>query len=289
MPRTLCLAAALLRAPAIAATVAGYLLPGDVHAAPGEQLSGDDELELVSGAVRRGTLVSEVPNDEVSIIVLGSSEARSFPWSEVAEIRRGKYAPTETTDDPDGADSAAPPYVDAATPTAEPPQEDPSGTHVHIEVDESRVRPVSLFRITGEGVASGSGGTASATFFEEACTDPCNRRVPAGEFFIAGQGVSHSKRFRLRDGGSTKIHVRPGSRGLRFAGIMFVGLGGMTLGSGVMVLGLSADAASEDSAAKLRRIGGIMMGAGAVPLVAGIPMIIRGKTRVEVGPGRVSF
>lgn len=286
MRRSLCLSAALLRAPAITAVVAVCVHPGDVHAAPGEQLSGDDELQLVSGAVLRGTLVSELPNEEVSIIVLGSSEARSFPWSEVAEIRRGKYAPAEITDESDGLDSAATPDAHAAT---TPPHEARSGTHVHIEVDESRVRPVSLFRITGEGVASGSGGTASATFFEEACTDPCNRRVPAGEFFIAGQGVSHSKRFRLRDGASTKIHVRPGSRGLRFAGMMFVGLGGVTLGSGAMVLALSADAATEDTAAKLRRIGGIMMGAGAVPLIAGIPMIIRGKTRVEVGPGRVRF
>jgi len=75
---------------------------------------GPDEVELSDGGFVRGTVVESRPGTLVRVVVAGESTPRTFAWSEVRTVVRGKYDP-----------AAAPPSSETDAPRS---PTGPSGT-----------------------------------------------------------------------------------------------------------------------------------------------------------------
>lgn len=72
----------------------------------------DDEVTLKDGGAIRGVVVSIEPGKGVKIVVPGEKDPRSIPWSQVADVQKGKYAPKAAVD----PGSAGEGYGDAPAP-----------------------------------------------------------------------------------------------------------------------------------------------------------------------------
>lgn len=144
-----------------------------------------------------------------------------------------------------------------------------AGPRVHIESP----RPVELFVVTGEAAAVGAGGSAYAVSYDRVCDSPCDRRVGTRpDYFIAGQRVTPSPRFRVRDGEDVTLDVRPGRPGLRW-------LGWMSLAAGITMVSIGATFRATDLGKK-SSMNGLIAG-GAVLSAGSIPAFIFGRTRVK--------
>lgn len=227
---------------------------------------GPDEVLLRNGGFVRGTIVEVVPDTRVVILVDGSGERREIAWDEVAEVERDKHAP---------------PVAEAAPPPTAVPEVATEGRgrpRVHLQL--TRDRPVTLFEIDSEIVASGYNASMYGMKFRSVCAAPCDAVVDGSrgqEFFLAtGEGAvwTASRKFTLAEReGPLDIRVKPGSRALRIIGSVVLGIGiGAAIGGGVLAVPKST-----------RTPGLILLAVGVPGLLAGIPMIILGRTRYELG------
>jgi hypothetical protein len=230
---------------------------------------GPDEVQLVNGGFVRGTITEVIPDQRVVIVPDGSTEPRVIPWEEVAKVERGKH-------DPDARGSMR---IERSPTAADPPPEERAGPgrpRVHLELLKDR--PVSLFEVNSEIVASGYNASLYGIQYSTLCTAPCDRVVDGSRgqnFFLApkrGGLLAASRQFSLDDRvGDVTIRVRPGNVGLRVAGLVLWSIG---------LAGLAAGAVF--TALKTTRITGIgLMAAGAPLFAAGLPMFILGRTRFE--------
>ena len=260
---------------ALAITLASGSAPatGDEAAAPHAPAPstalGPDEVQLLNGGFVRGTLVEVAPEQRVVILPDGAAEPRAIPWEEIARVERGKH-------DPNGPRDPQPPrrVVRMA-----PAQSGPGRPHVHIELVGNR--PIKLFEIDNEILASGYNSTSYGIQFRSICVAPCNRVIDGSRgqsFFLAtarSPTWTASRKFSLDDRvGSVRLIVRPGNAGLRIAGAVLLGIGLGALISGAVVV------ASEST----RPIGIGLLAGGAPLFAAGIPMLVLGRTRYEMSP-----
>jgi hypothetical protein len=248
-------------APAAAPTIAPSTAPTPQAAL------GPDEVLLRNGGFVRGTIVEVVPDTRVVILVDGSGERREIPWDEVAEVERDKHAP---------------PFAEPTPPPTAAPADGPTvgrgRPRVHLEL--TRDRPVTLFEIDSEIVASGYNASMYGMKFRSVCAAPCDAVVDGSrgqEFFLGtGEGAvwTASRKFTLAEReGPLDIRVKPGSRALRIIGAVVLGIGiGATIGGGVLAVPKST-----------RTPGLILLAVGVPGLLAGIPMIVFGRTRYELG------
>lgn len=232
--------------------------PSEPSAAPIDL--GDDEVELVNGGFVRGTVIEAIPNERV-VIVDGSGTRREIPWEQVAQVRRDKYA-AAATPTPEPAPVPATPEVGLGRP------------RVHLVL--SGTKQVNLYEVNDEIVASGYGGSVYGMNFRSVCAAPCDRVVDGtrGQDFFLSQGSgtvwTASRRFGLSDRtGDVTIEVKPGSKALRIVGAVLVGFGlGFAIAGGILAI------------PKFTRTPGLIMLAGGAPvLIAGIPMMVLGRTR----------
>lgn len=225
---------------------------------------GPDEVLLRDGGFVRGTIVELVPDTRVVILVDGSGERRELAWDQIAEVERDKHA-------------AAPVEARPALAPTQPPRGGPGQPHVHLEL--TRPRPVTLFEVDSEIVASGYNASMYGVKFRSVCAAPCDTIVDGSrgqEFFLGtGEGAvwTASRKFTLVDReGPLHIRVRPGSRALRIAGAIVLGIGiGAAIGGAVLAVPKST-----------RTPGLALLAIGGGGLVAGIPMMIFGRTRYEL-------
>lgn len=228
-----------------------------------------DEVTLRDGSFVRGSVVEMSKGSHVTITV--GSETRRIEWAQLERIRLGTPV----------AEPTPAPAVEPM-PAAEPaPVAEPAGLRVHME--STNGRELTLYRISGEFVGSSSGGTVAGVAYEPVCSGRCGKVVDGSrghEFFVGGKGVTPSKRFTLdEEAGDLTLEVRGGSRGARFGGWMLVTGGAAFLASGVAILAIS----SLDSS---RRLGAGFAVTGGISLVAGIPLMLVGRTIVERRRGR---
>lgn len=181
----------------------------------------------------------------------------------------------------------------------------PLAQHTGIPDDAPRVRveiqtdspDVELFRVVSEGVgtvATARGGaTVSIVNFQRECRAPCNRLIlePRSDFFIAGDGVTPSRRFSLMDyGPNVRVNVKAGSAVTRavgytatLMGITGAVLGGTTLAvSGMLRPSGPSLASSSSGGSTLSTVGWASLGGGVALLGAGIPMMVFSGTEVKV-------
>ncbi|MFO0631370.1 MAG: hypothetical protein U0168_00820 [Nannocystaceae bacterium] len=227
---------------------------------------GDDEVELRGGGFVRGRIVELVPNARVVILLDGTGERREIAWDDVADVRRS------------GTQAPAPDTAVRPTPAAEPTTPVLGRPRVHLSL--LRQRPVTLYEVQGEIVASGYYSSMYGMNFRSVCAAPCDRPIDGTrgqEFFLAtGEGAmwTASRKFTLADQqGDVTVEVRPGSRGLRIVGAVLLGIGiGCAIGGAILAI------------PKTTRIPGLaLLGVGAVGLAGGIPTMIVGRTRWRFG------
>jgi hypothetical protein len=233
---------------------------------------GPDEVLLQGGGFVRGTIVEVVPEVKVVIVVDGTGERREIAMDQVVEVQRGKHAAT-TAPVPEPAPKVEPAAkVEPATPSRGRPL-------VHIELTRQPRRPVKLFEINSEIVASGYNTSLYGMNFSTVCTAPCDKVVDGtrGQDFFLGSAETGlwtaSRKLSLDDkDGTVNIRVRPGNRGLRIAGAILLGIGiGCTIGGAVMAIPNSP----------LRKPGIILLAVGVPSFAAGLPMMLLGRTRYE--------
>lgn len=182
----------------------------------------------------------------------------------------------------------------AAEPTTPAPSEPvllPGSVRLHIVLDGPRGETMTLFRHTGSAWAVGPNGTVSAASSAVVCAQPCGVPVDAtsGTYYLArpidGPAI-HSKPFSLAGYGSdVTARVRPGNRGAYIVGFTLATMGAMFAVLGATFMGLSAKS-SDDGKHKTLVTGGAFLGAGVGALIFGIPLAVRGRTRVRLSSGR---
>lgn len=231
---------------------------------------GPDEVLLQGGGFVRGTILEVVPDSKVVIIVDGTGERREIAMDQVVEVQRGKHAAAATP----GPERL--PRVDPAPPELTPSRGRPI---VHLELTRQTRRPVKLFEINSEIVASGYNASLYGMNFSTVCTAPCDKVVDGtrGQDFFLGTAETGlwtaSRKLSFDDKeGTVNIRVKPGNRALRITGAILLGIGiGCTIGGAVMAIPKSS----------LRTPGIILLAVGVPSFAAGLPMMLLGRTRYE--------
>lgn len=176
---------------------------------------------------------------------------------------------------------APPPEPASPLQLRSPPRETlAGGVQVHIDVRDAH--DVQLHRL-GPGPQGEVAGSLRGVPFHTVCTSPCDRVVEARQhtFFVAAPDIVPSSEFTLdayeRE---TTIHVRPGRRVVRNAGMGMMIAGALLVPVGILVL---ATVPSRDGG---EIAGGTVTGVGSASLVAGIALLVVGRTRVDVRTSR---
>jgi hypothetical protein len=119
-----------------------------------------------------------------------------------------------------------------------------------------------------------------------ACDAPCDRTLVTlgSEARVSAPGMSTSNVFRIDPGpGVAFVKVSGGSSTLRTLGIAGLGIG-IPLGlAGTAMYGLG----KYDDNDGLAISGGVVLGVGAVMILAAIPMLLSSTTNVRDGKGRL--
>jgi hypothetical protein len=229
--------------------------------------SGPDEVVLKNGGFVRGEVVELLPDDRVVIIPDHSNERRTIPWSEVERVDRGKYGAT-VEPEPTPIPTALPePAPEAAEPSKGQPR-------VHLNVDGSKT--VRLYEISAEISAGGTYGSMYGIHYRVVCESPCDRVIDGSrgqDFFLGQDTVTASRRFSLtHHTGDLTLNVKPGSKGLRLTGSIFVGLGiGLTIAGIIFTI-----------PQQFRYFGVPMLAGGLGGIAIGTPMMILGRTRFKI-------
>lgn len=256
-----------------------------------------DVVELKNGGMVRGVIEEIAPGVSVSISPALGGAARTIPWSEIAEIKRGvdedrdKINKTQTAAEPAVASTPTP------TPTEPAPDHDerPGPGRPRIHIDVTRPQPITLVEITDEFTASGVGGYASGVALRPVCISPCDAIVDGrsgSSFFFRGSGF-RSKAFTLGNySGDLVARVKPGRSGLAVTGILLISLSGLS----ALGLALRPEHPGEpyDINLRPRKLSdwsyapmGLVLSSGLVALVAGAIMTAIGTTRYKLSKRRV--
>ncbi|MGH1347675.1 MAG: hypothetical protein ACRBN8_39335 [Nannocystales bacterium] len=229
-----------------------------------------DEVRLKNGGMYRGSLAEVVPGDHVTLVPMTGGEPKVIEWDEIATLVRNGEA-----QDVGAPEAEAAPSDEESVPTfaAAAARKESDGPRLHIDVEGRG--DVELHRVVLDVV--GTEGSAVAS--KRVCKAPCDQRIEGtteGEFFFVGRRVA-SKRYDL-DGRGSSIHatVRPGSRGLRIGGWMMA-----TTGASAMLMGAAFASTPKDLG--YRKAAGVALGVGVPMIVAGIIMVVQGRTRVSFG------
>jgi hypothetical protein len=234
---------------------------------------GPDEVLLQGGGFVRGTIVEVVPDVKVVIVVDGTGERREIAMDQVVEVQRGKHAPPVEPPKPEPIERVEPDAVDPTPSRGRP--------IVHLELTRKTRRPVKLFEINSEIVASGYNASLYGMNFSTVCTAPCDRVVDGtrGQDFFLGMSDTGlwtaSRKLSLEDKeGTVNIRVKPGNRGMRVAGAILLGIGiGCTIGGAVFMIPTRTNT--------LRTPGIALLAIGIPSFAAGLPMMLLGRTRYE--------
>jgi hypothetical protein len=173
----------------------------------------------------------------------------------------------------------------------------PVGVFVHV-TNHIPARSVALYRIESEvkGITytrgahvrdNNVGGSMDnieirdvvATVERAVCEAPCDQVIDGAagqEFFLGGDGITPSSRFRLdpREGRAT-IKVSPGSSSYVTGGTVLATVGGVAAGVGGVLFPI---ALSSDSPSSIR-VGGSILGVGVAVIAGGVALLVAGKTR----------
>jgi len=226
--------------------------------------AGADEITLQDGGFVRGTIVELEPGKRVVILVDGTAERREITWDKVAEVQRAKHA----------GGTAAPRGPEVESPMV------PSRGRPRIHLELARDKPVTLYEVDAEIVASGYNASMYGMKFRSVCVAPCDRIIDGSrgqQFFLAtGESAmwTASRKLTLAQrSGDVPIYVKPGNRGMRLAGAILFGIGlGCVIGGPLLFLTKST-----------RPAGIAFLAVGGPTLLAGLPMMILGRTRYEIG------
>lgn len=207
-----------------------------------------DTVVLRNGGLYRGHVTEVVPNDHVSIVVTGQTEAKRIPWSEIDRVILG--APYGATP-PGLSPSPAPPEPEPAAP------ELPPGQRVRVHIDSHK--PVLYRRDVG------------GTGWRLVCRSPCDQDLPAtGAYRVEGNGIARSREVSLNTDERTRsvnLHVDPAS-------VAGTALGGVMISVGVLAayIGLLVAVADGSSSSRneTKRTGLITFGLGSVTTISGI-------------------
>lgn len=178
-----------------------------------------------------------------------------------------------------------------APPPAQPPplRERPHGegdVFVHLEADQPQVR---LIRLGG----TLSAGNASLRFFADECQAPCDAFIarPHDQFYVEAPEMASSEAFTLAGHSAATVVVHGVKRGPFAAGVGLVAGGGLAfvVGAATMLTGLGdaagmgvgLDVYAQRKPAVLV-IAGVGGGVGAALIIAGIVLLARPGTAVEV-------
>ena len=228
-------------------------------APPAEPASGSDEVVLKNGGFVRGEVVELLPDDRVVIIVDGTTERRTIPWSEIERVERGG----STT-------------IPTALPEPAPPPEQPQSGAPRLHLDVHGGKSVRVYEIGSEISANGTYGSMYGIQYRVVCESPCDRVIDGTrgqDFFLGRDTVTASRRFTLaQHSGDVTLDVKPGSKALRLTGSVFVGLGiGLTIAGIIFVI-----------PQQFRALGWPLLGGGLGGIAIGTPMMILGRTRFKI-------
>lgn len=185
----------------------------------------------------------------------------------------------------------------AATSLAQyPAREGEPAVHVRIETDSPRV---ALFRVTGDtaGVVTNFRTTAfvGMVHYRRECAAPCELPIsgPHSEFFVAGEGITPSRRFSLMgEGEDITLRVKPGSAAMRTGGWVATALGisALVLGGTLYAMDGMLSGGKPSLADKPGRFDMVgwagLMGGGAALLGGGLTLMAFSGTDVELLPSR---
>lgn len=229
---------------------------------------GPDEVQLLNGGFVRGTITEVTPDRRVVIVPDGATESRVIPWEEVAKVERGKHDP----------DARASMRIERAREPSAPPENMPGPGRPRVHLELLADRPVVLFEVNSEIVASGYNASLYGIQYTPICPAPCDRVIDGSRgqnFFLApkrGGLMAASRQFSLDDRvGDVTMRVRPGNMGLRIAGLVLWSIGLAGIASGAVFTALKST----------RTIGIGLLATGAPLFAAGLPMFIVGRTRYE--------
>lgn len=228
--------------------------------------SGDDVVHLKSGGFVRGTIEEYEPGGSV-VLRKADGSTRTFSAEEVDRV------------DVEGAQPQPPPM------TTEPPSVTlgPGLARVHLVSAGRRSEDLALLRRTGGVFVSGSAGSASGFSWDTVCAAPCGKPVDTtAVYFVNGLNkgaLTSSKTLSLApyEGQDVTLNVRGGSTGLLVGGVVVMTVGGVAAG-------MSSLWFINDDYSKLN--GAVMLAAGTAGFVGGLIMLLRGRHRVELQPGR---
>jgi hypothetical protein len=280
---------------AIVPALASILLVSSASSARADDAtSGPDEVTLRGGAVVRGTVVLERRGVSVKIVEVGHKRARTIPWSRVAEVARGRYAPKTV------AAHEAPPASEPApqVPAAPPPPPSLPANAVRVHIDSPM--PALLY---SHEQASGTldGRNYILDRATPVCAAPCDKEVDAAadHTFTTSGDFGTSPRFSLAGHqGDVELSVRPGNRTVHTTGLVLtigggvvavlggaLAITGAALGaSNITVNGKPTDGATFASQAWLVPAGLGVTGAGVAMVVAGVVALVTNKTSVDLHP-----
>lgn len=249
----------------------------------------EDEVTLKDGGAVRGVVISTEPGKEVKILVPGEKAPRVLPWSQVADVQRGKFAAKKSVE----AGAAGEGYGDApakkATASAKPTHASDdrprsSGTvRVHIESPE----PTELKHVVATGQGEIAGHSFAFSSAETVCRAPCDEEIPidsAGDYYVDGSFPKSGTFTIPSDGQDAVVEVKPGSTVQRVFGWISLGLAPTLVGGGTVflitgtpdcTLGCSQEEADDTTPAV---VGGTLIGAGVAAAIAGVVLIATSGT-----------
>jgi hypothetical protein len=272
---------------AIAASL--LLAPGVASAA--DSTLGQDEVTLKNGGSIRGTVVAAEPGVDVKIIELGATAVRTLPWSEVADVQRGKYTATTSTTAPSPPPPPPPPTY-APGPTYAQGPSFPGAVQMPVRLHVSSPEPATV--VAREEYARI--GWTSIGVEQDVCASPC------GSVFNASSGLTYrikgdfptSPSFSLIGRtGDVEVAVTPGSRGLRAGGIVLIALGGaaVLVGGAVAAAGAIQSSTttynddgttSQGDGSGTETTGFVVMGGGVAAIIGGVIALVSSKTSIDV-------
>jgi hypothetical protein len=225
----------------------------------------DTAVTTRDGAVYQGVLVEQIPGSHVTIQT-ADGKIHTFAPSEVAVVRAL------------GSSGVVRPLPHA-------------GADVLVELTSTNEGA----RLIQMSVAGGGAGAPNP----EVCGPPCGKKVAAGSYIIAGNGLVQSSPFELRESAAhVRITADPVTHDRRTTGIILAAGGGITAGTVTLPIWLfGAALESEESREAQAMTGGSSTHIGstvkwtgivltAACLVAGVAglVILSGDTTVRVDP-----
>ncbi|WP_437723081.1 hypothetical protein [Sorangium sp. So ce861] len=235
---------------------------------------GEDEIRLKNGGMLRGTVVDVHPERPVVVVLAGTGEERTVPWSEIDRLERGA--------------SAGPSAREPAPRGPVAPLGTPGIVRVHIETDEPQVQ---LMVVTGKRTVRQGGSTTRSTLADVVCRAPCDAIIDSRdgeEFFFGGKGIVPSSEFQLFDrSGDVSIKVHPGSTVGDTIGDVMTYMGWLTAVAGGLIIAnayLQEDQHESHHGAKV--MGFSTVGAGAALVISGYVLTAASQTTYELStPG----